>query len=291
MKLLINAPGRDISSLVNHLTRLQPDLSIEIWPDVERPDKVDAVICWRQQPGDLLRYPRLKLIASLGAGVDHILDDPLLPANIPVTRLLDPSLAEQMSQYLLNAIEMEQSRRDKSLNQIAILGAGQLASHAAQRFTDAGYQVSCWGRHERYHYPFEYYSGRDGLTMMLAKADVLICLLPLTPETENLLNLNLFSQIKPGCFLINAARGRHLVEEDLLVALDKGWLSGACLDVHSREPGPPDLRLLIHPAITMTRHTAAISDMERLAQQVIFNLENLQSEMPLIGEVEREIGY
>jgi len=291
LNVLINAPGRDVSRLVQHLKQLSPDLNLQVWPEVERPERIDALICWRQQAGDLANYPGVKLIASLGAGVDHILCEPVLPDGVAVTRLLDASLAEQMNRYLLKAVAMQEQQSKQPLSKVLILGAGQLGVEAALAFEQAGYQACCWGRKARPEFAVDYIHGGTALTEQLADSDVVACLLPLTPETDGILNAEMFAQMKPGCFLVNAARGMHLNEDDLLNALDAGQLGGAWLDVHRREPSPPNLRLLIHPKITMTRHTAAISDMHKLAQQFVANLDNLRQGLPLIGEIDQRQGY
>lgn len=291
MDILIHAPGRDTNQLTQCIKQLNPELELFIWPEVERPKKIEAAICWRQPQGDLANYPNLKLIASLGAGADHILSEPILPEGVAITRLLDPSLSKQMDHYLLKAVHSHEQQTTKPVRQILILGAGQLGLQAALTFKQAGYQPTCWGRKQREHFPVPYVFGESGLNNPLPEADVIICMLPLTNATENILDIGLFCRVKPGCFLINVGRGMHLDEEDLLQALEGGLLSGAWLDVHRKEPAPPNLRLLVHPKVTMTRHAAAISDMNRLAQQFVTNLDNLEHGLPLIGAIDPLQGY
>ena len=291
MDILIHAPGRDTNRLTDSIKLLNPELELFIWPDVARPEQIEAAICWRQPQGDLANYPNLKLIASLGAGADHILSEPILPDGVAITRLLDPSLSNQMDHYLLKAITSHEQQTTKPIRHILILGAGQLGLQAALTLKQAGYQPTCWGRKQREHFPVPYVCGEDGLTALLSETDVIICMLPLTDATENILNIHLFCRVKPGCLLINVGRGMHLDEDDLLQALEGGLLSGAWLDVHRKEPEPPNLRLLIHPKVTMTRHAAAISDMNRLAQQFVTNLDNLERGLPLIGAIDPLQGY
>lgn len=291
MDILINTPGRDTSRLTRHLKRLNPELRLHHWPDVESPQQIRAAICWEQKPGEFGHYPKLRMIASLGAGVDHILQDPSLPEDVVITRLLDPSLATQMNHYLLKAVAIHERRTGQRRHKVLILGAGQLGMAAAQAFEQAGYQATCWGKLPRQTSPVNYVNGLDAAIEELAKTDVIVCLLPLTDDTKGILNIEFFLRAKRDCLLINVARGMHLDEEDLLLALDSGLLAGAWLDVHRKEPSPPDLRLLTHPKITMTRHTAATSDMACLAEQFVSNLSRMKQGFPLLGAVDPRRGY
>jgi len=174
---------------------------------------------------------------------------------------------------------------------VGILGAGQLGSKVAERLKLNGYDVSCWGRSPRTLDGIKHYAGSDALTDMLAVSNVIVCLLPLTEDTRGLLNATTFAQAPRGAFIINAGRGGHLVEEDLLQAIDSGQLSGALLDVFETEPLPQHNPLWLHPKVLITPHIAAPTPVDGAAEQLAESVRLLDQGLSPIGLVDRSLGY
>lgn len=307
MALLLLLNGRDPAPLEQALRALAPDTDIRIWPETGAVEDIELAVCWQHPHGALLHFPRLKLIASYGAGVDHILTDPDLPPAVAISRLEDPGLAQQVGQYVLwailehrlNATRIRQQQTQhvwRSVarnpgNRVGVLGLGHLGSHTAQMLSRHGFEVAGWSRNAKPFTEFECLSGQAGFEQLLARSDYLVCLLPLTTDTRGLLSRESFTQLPAGAYLINAARGEHLNEAHLLEALDQGRLSGACLDVVEHEPLPASSPLWTHPGVRLTPHLAGLSDLTLLARQVLDNYRRLHDGEPLQYQVSRDAGY
>jgi glyoxylate/hydroxypyruvate reductase A len=171
------------------------------------------------------------------------------------------------------------------------MGLGQLGSDAAARLRDLRFSVSGWSRTSRDLQGVRSFCGDDQLNPFLSQTDVLICLLPLTPRTEGILNRETFQNLRPGAFVINVARGRHLVEEELLAALDTGHLSGACLDVFREEPLPPEHPFWSHPRIQVTPHASSLTEPRAVAPQILENYRRVRAGEILLHRVDVERGY
>jgi glyoxylate/hydroxypyruvate reductase A len=211
----------------------------------------------------------------LGAGVDHIIADPHRPAGVPVARLVDPYMTTAMVEYVALQVmrlhlqdfayrEQQQAglwgERDQpnaAARPVGILGLGTLGSAAALRLKALGFDVAGWSRGERRLAGIACHHGSDGRALLLARSEILVCLLPLTPATENILDARLFAALPRGAALVNCGRGAHLVEADLLAALASGQISAAVLDVFRTEPLPPAHPFWHHPRIVVTPHIAA----------------------------------
>src|SRR6267378_1485652 len=257
------------------LGRLMPELEVRVWPEVGDPADIDYALVWRPEPGLLASLPNLKLILSLGAGVDHILCDPRLPRHLPIVRLVDPHMTEAMSEFVVLQVlrlhrrdldyRAQQEAKDwRELDQknaadrrVGILGAGALGQDAARKLRALGFDVAGWSRSAKTAAGIACHVGAAGLPRLLARSEILVCLLPLTAETEGILNTSTLALLPRGAALVNAARGAHLVEEDLLAALASGQLSGAVLDVFRDEPLPAGHPFWHHPRIVVTPHVAA----------------------------------
>jgi glyoxylate/hydroxypyruvate reductase A len=247
--------------------------------DEYAPGEVDYILGFRPPPGLLKTFPNVKVIFSLGAGVDGFLSDPDFPKHIPLARFVDPTMSREMTHYvvlhvlmhhrnqrLLDAAQKEKQWRQAFLprrtedTRIGILGLGEIGTTAGERLRDLGFPVAGWSRTPKKVAGIESFSGESGQSAFLARSDILVCLLPLTANTRHILNAKTFAQLPQGAFVINAARGGHLVEADLIAALDSGHLSGAALDVFATEPMPAANPLWSHPKITVTPHVAAMTD-------------------------------
>ncbi len=291
------------------LGRLLPDLELRVWPDLGDPTESEAALVWRPPPGLLDRLPNLKLILSLGAGVDHILADPSLPPGVPVVRLVDPYMTAAMSEYVQLQVlrlhrqdpaylEQQRARRWRTLPQpnaaerrVGVLGLGVLGSDAALKLKVLGFDVAGWSRSERKLPGIATFCGADGLEALLRRSEILVCLLPLTPATAGILDARLFGLLPRGAALVNCARGGHLVEADLLAALDGGRLSAAVLDVFRDEPLPPEHPFWAHPRILVTPHVAAATHPPSAAAAVADNLRRLREGRPLLNRVDVSVRY
>jgi glyoxylate/hydroxypyruvate reductase len=291
------------------LGRLMPELEVRVWPEVGNPADIDYALVWRPEPGLLASLPNLKLILSLGAGVDHILCDPRLPRHLPIVRLVDPYMTDAMSEYVVlqvlrlhrqdldycaqqkAGIWRELAQKNAAERRVGILGSGELGQDAGRKLGGLGFDVALWSRSERMVEGLACYAGAAALPTLLARSEILVCLLPLTAETEAILNVRNFALLPKGAALINAARGPHLVEEDLIRALDSGQLSAAVLDVFRDEPlraGHPFWR---HPRVVVTPHIAAATNPRTAAPIILDNIRRFEEGRPLLNRVDPVRGY
>ena len=258
-------------------------------------EEIDTVVCWSPPPGLLARMPGLRLVQSVGAGIDHITRDPCLP-DVPVCRIVDPDMTAGMTAYLAWAVVHGQrhmggyidSQRRAAWEKapivppgrhgVGIAGLGVLGQSAARALAAIGYAVRGWSRSPKDDLPagVEAFHGDAGREQFLAGCDTLVCLLPLTEATRGVLNAELFAQLPRGAHLVNAGRGAHLVQHDLLAALESGQLASAVLDAFIEEPLPPAHRFWHHPRITVTPHVATLTTPEAIARQTHENLARLR---------------
>ncbi|MBH3069264.1 glyoxylate/hydroxypyruvate reductase GhrA [Serratia marcescens] len=290
-----------------------PQAEIREWQrDDERP--ADYALVWRP-PHEMLANRRdLKAVFALGAGVDAILDQErkhpgTLPAGVPLLRLEDTGMAQQMQEYALSYVLRYFRRFDEyqALQQrqewqpldphslddftIGILGAGVLGQSVARKLTEFGFSVRCWSRSAKQIDGVQSFAGEAQRGAFLDGVKLLINLLPNTPETVGILNRELFAKLRPGAYLINIARGAHLVEADLLAALEQGQLAAATLDVFAREPLPQDHPFWRHPRVTITPHIAAITLPQQAMDQIAANIRALEAGHAPAGVVDRQRGY
>jgi glyoxylate/hydroxypyruvate reductase len=285
-----------------------PGLEVRIWPEVGDPAQIEVVLVWRPPPGELARYPNLKAILSLGAGIEGLVADPTLP-EVPIARMVDPSLARTMAEYVLLAVlrhhrgfdRFERAQRARrwefslppqpAERRIGIMGLGEMGTAAARLLLAHGFPVAGWSRTPKAQDGVISYAGHGELHAFLHRADILVCLLPLTAETRGILDAETFAGLPHGAALINVARGAHLVEPDLLAALDSDHLAGATLDVFADEPLPPDNPLWQHPKVLITPHVASYSVPAIAAESVVANIRRALAGQPLQHQVDRERGY
>ncbi len=280
---------------------------MRIYPDVGDVADIEWVIVWKHNPGVLNDFPNLKLIASYGAGVENILSDPALPEGVPITRLVDDTLSDQMAEFVLAGIlnhrlHLTYYREQQAASQwrgkeflkgtnVTILGLGELGSTTARLLRDNSYNVSGWSRSEKNIDGVKSYFGNDQLNQSVSDADIAVCLLPLTPATTGVLNADLFGAMKKGSYLINVGRGDHLNENDLMTVLAQEHLSGALLDVFSTEPLPQDHAFWKHPKIHVTPHISSPTDKEKVARQILDNYHRMKQGEPLENKVDPARSY
>jgi glyoxylate/hydroxypyruvate reductase len=306
MNLAIIAPYKDVTDWVNTFKALDPSLTVEVFPDIADYDKIEVVVLWQHPHGILKQCPNLKLICSMGSGVDHIMADGNLPPNIPITRIVDSRLTFSMTNYVIMGIlnfhrqlfRYLDYKRNKIWDmsnpeidiQVGVMGAGQLGTDVLDKLKAMGIPAMAYGNNPKDDYPHPYYFGKQ-LDDFLQQVNVVVCLLPLTPNTIGSLNLSLFEKFQRGTYLINVARGKHLIEKDLITAISKGYISGALLDVFQEEPLPNDHPFWVHPSIIVTPHIACITMYQAAVPQILNNVKNLINKAPLQNQIDRDQGY
>ncbi|MGN8226247.1 2-hydroxyacid dehydrogenase [Gracilimonas sp. BCB1] len=309
MSLVLITKNRDFTSLKKALLEKDPNLDVEIWPGVENRKRVQFAVCWNHPKHVLDSYPNLRAVSSLGAGVNHLLNDKDLSEDINICRLITSSLKDQMAEYILNGITnyrlhtityadqrrtanwAPKSSIPKKHSPVGILGMGEMGSAVATLLLQQGYIVSSWSRSKKDIEGLISFAGNEDLDDFLKQTKILVNLLPLTDETEGILDLEVFKKLQKPGFLINVGRGSHLVEEDLIYALDSGHLEGACLDVFETEPLPENHPLWNRKNIMITPHIAAITPAKEAAEVIVENYKRALSGMDLLYEVDRNKGY
>jgi glyoxylate/hydroxypyruvate reductase len=308
LALLFLSNEDDPKAWREELARRLPDLELREWPQLGDPESIEVALVWKPPPGALQGLPNLKAILSLGAGVDGFLKDDTLP-DVPLCRMVDPSMTTSMSEYVLLAVLRHHRRFDRferaraerrwafelpkpaPARTVGILGLGVLGGDAARTLAARGFRVLGWSRTPKSIEGVICLSGEDGLSTVAAESEILVCLLPATPDTKGILNADLLGRLPEGACLVNAARGHHLVEEDLLAALDSGRLEAATLDVFHQEPLPPDHPFWNDPRILITPHVASYSLPSTGADQVAENIRRALDGRPLLHVVDRSRGY
>jgi glyoxylate/hydroxypyruvate reductase A len=308
MALVFYSPVDEPVAWVTALRRFLPELDCRVWPEVGEPGDVRYALVYRPQPGFLRSFPQLRVIVSLGAGVDGILADPELP-QVPICRMVEPSLTRTMTDYVLAAVlrvhrafdDFERARaeafwayRPPALpheTRVGLLGLGELGRAVAKRLHEAGFPVSGWSRRPRAIANVACHAGADELWAMLRECDVVVSLLPATPETRDLMDRRFLAAMKRGAHLINVGRGDQLVDEHLIEALDAGDLGGATLDVFRAEPLPPDHPFWRHPRVLVTPHIAGLALPETGAGVVADIINRVRAGDPLPHVVDRAHGY
>lgn len=306
--LIISRDG--ISTKLSSLFERQlPGARFRHWPDIGDPAAIDYALAWKPPPGELAKLPNLKAILSFAAGVDHMSDDPDLPRHVPVVRAVSQASKLAMSTYCAAEVLRYHHRlalyqgfqrqglwkqvppRDMDDTRVAVLGVGVLGLDLVQRLRALGFQVNGWARSPRTVEGAAMFHGRDGFLPCLAASTVAVCLLPLTGETMGILDSRAFAAMPENSYVINVARGGHVVVPDLIAALDSGHLEGATLDVFDPEPLPADSPLWQHPKVTVTPHTAGRMNNARVAMNMVEMLRHVLSGKALENVVDWSRGY
>jgi glyoxylate/hydroxypyruvate reductase A len=274
------------------------------------PHQIDYFVGFRPPHGFLKTLPRLKAIFSLGAGVDGFLRDPEFPRHLPVVRFVDETLQREMAQYVtmhcliihrqqraFDAAQKEHLWRQRMLARpsrelrIGILGMGDIGAVTAERLLMFDFQVFGWSRSRKSVPGVTSFAGPQELSQFLAHCDIMVCMLPLTPETEGIMDAKLFADLPKGAWVMNVGRGGHCNERDLIAALDSDHLAGAVLDVFQTEPLPADNGLWEHPKVTVTPHIAGITDPRNAAAFVLDCVARAESGQPFPNVVDLSRGY
>jgi len=309
MSIVIIRQDDKIELWKNALQKAAPDIKIYSYLEEHPADEIEVALVWKHPIESLANYPNLKYTASSGAGVDFIFEDETTPKNLPITRVVDTMLASDMSEYVIAAIfSYIKGFYDYKINQtkslwkpqqyhriadfkVGILGLGALGTLLVKDLVKFGFQTQGWSNSRKEISGVRAFAGQDELLEFLATTQILVCLLPLTSETSGILNKELFSKLPKGTFLINAARGGHLVDKDLIEMLDNGHLSGATLDVFHQEPLSKEHPFWQHEKVHITPHYASVSDTASVVPQIIENYRRMQTGEELLNLVSTTKGY
>ncbi|OLO09578.1 glyoxylate/hydroxypyruvate reductase A [Salinicola sp. MH3R3-1] len=310
MSIVVSIPGVDKTNWwIEQLQALMPSWTIRSIDDPGDADAVTYAVVWKPADGAFLPFANLKAIVSLGAGIDHVLADTKLPRQIPIIRTVGTDLTQRMREYVaLHVLSHHRDMPTISANQrarqwkqlvvppatdrpVGVMGLGNLGSAAASTLSALGFETLGWSRTQREIEGITTFAGDAEFAAFLGRCEILVCLLPLTDATTGILNAELFAKLPKGASVINVGRGPHLVDDDLLAALDSSQLSHATLDVFHVEPLPSEHPFWSHPRITVTPHIASLIDAPTGSRIVAANIERFEREgnVPDLADAER--GY
>lgn len=292
-----------------HLKELLPEHTVLAYPAISSRSDIDIAVVWRPPEGWLSSLPNLQLTVSIGAGIDHIVEDPSYPREIPVLKTVGPDMIQRMREYILlhvlrlhrklpllqelqsHTIWQQPITPIASNRQVGVMGMGGMGTAAAFSLADIGFNVRCWARSPRSIPGIHSFAGDEQLPEFLNDTEILVCLLPLTNMTKGILGNSLFSQLPQGACVINAARGQHLIEQDLLDALESGQISQATLDVFTTEPLPDKHEFWQHPNILVTPHVASLIDPVSGGKVIADNIQLYVNGQSLVDLTEAVKGY
>ncbi|MCR4456878.1 glyoxylate/hydroxypyruvate reductase GhrA [Pseudescherichia sp. L3] len=312
MDIIFYHPSFDTQFWLDKLAQTLPHARVREWKPGDN-EPADYALVWHP-PVEMLQGRSLKAVFALGAGVDSILSQlnahpDMLPESIPLFRLEDTGMALQMQEYAVSQVlhwfrrfddyqAQKQQARWQALDEyqredftIGILGAGVLGAKVAESLQSWGFPLRCWSRSRKSWPGVKSFAGENELSDFLQGTRVLINLLPNTSETRGIIDVSLLNQLADNAYLLNLARGVHVVEDDLLQALESGKLKGAMLDVFSQEPLPASSPLWAHPRVAMTPHIAAVTRPNEAIEYIARTITRLEQGEPVTGQVDRTRGY
>ena len=272
-----------------------PEIDVRVYPDVGNENEIEYAVVWKHPHGILKRYPNLKAILSLGAGVDHILSDPDLPKDLPIVRLVDVKLTHEMCFHALHWVlhfhsdhflYMKQQKDKKWQQQgsiqpedrtVGIMGLGNIGRGIGESLIDQGFKVLGWGANQKSSLgDIKYFFGKVQLSDFLVKTNILINVLPFSKDTKNMLRKDELKFLPRGSFIINMGRGGIINETDLFYLLDEGHITAAALDVFEQEPLPTNNPLWSHPSVYITPHIAGQSNPKSSAKTIAENIRRIE---------------
>lgn len=293
----------------SHLQNLLPDIECRLWHEPGDPDDIEYAVVWRPPEGGLKRFRNLKCIVSVGAGVDHVLADRQLPDGVPIIRTTGPDLTLRMREYVcLHVLRLHRGLDRQiqaqgsatwqpdisplaSARRVGVMGLGKLGADAAAALSQLGFDVAGWARSRHQIDGVDCFAGDRELGQFLHSCEILVCLLPLTDQTESLLNRSLFEQLPKRASIINVGRGELLEEQDLLDSLASAQLASATLDVFRTEPLPADHPFWSHPDILVTPHIGSLIDPDTGGREIARNLTDFIAGRDVADLIDRGQGY
>lgn len=309
MALLFYSQFDDPAEWSGHLRRLMPELEVRVWPDVGDPAKIEAALVWKAPPGELAKYPNLKLIVNLGAGVDAIVADRTIPAHVPITRIADPEMSRMMAQFVLlavmrhhrNFVAFERAQRERRWQYVhpretrettvGIMGLGHLGAVAAAELVRQGFTVRGWSRTAKTVDGVATFHGPAQLDAFLDGVGVLVVMLPYTKETDGIVGKAVFDRLPQGACFVSVGRGKTVDEDALVAALRSGRVAEATLDVFREEPLRQDHPLYGFDQVLVTPHLASVAIPRSAAEQVVDNIRRAREGRPLQNRIEPSRGY
>jgi glyoxylate/hydroxypyruvate reductase A len=310
MAILIHAGEAVARDWIEAFRAADPALETRVHPQLGNPDTVECLLSWKPPPGLLPKLTSLKLLQCSGAGVDQLLAHPEIPSSLPISRIVDAQQAKDLAVFAL-AVTLNWFRRLDDYRElqsqskwqrlfphrtvsemvVGVMGLGFMGKTIARCFAGCGFPVRGWSRHGGEIENINVFSGLEQLPLFLSGTRVLICALPLTPETKGILSSDIFAQLGRPSFLLNLGRGGHLVEQALLAALERTEIDAAALDVHDTEPLPSTHLFWTHPRIRVTPHIAAFATPARVAPQIIENVRRVRCGQHPLNLVDMARGY
>jgi glyoxylate/hydroxypyruvate reductase len=291
------------------MRRALPGLDFRIWPDAGDAAEIESALVWKAPPGEMRKYPNLKLIVNIGAGVDYILKDATLPQAVPIMRIVDPEMNRMMAQYVLLAVlryhrdfpALEKAQRERrwtyihpreaAATSVGIMGLGHLGTLAATELLRQGFRVSGWSRTPKTVEGVASFHGAGRLKEFLARSQILVLMMPFTPETDGIVGRDVLYALPRGAKLVNVGRGQLVDDDALIAAIRDGQIGAATLDVFRAEPLPPDHPYWGMEQVTITPHLASIAVPHSAASQIAENLRRLRAGQGLLNVVDRARGY
>lgn len=307
--LMFQSPEDPVDLWVPALQQEMPELDIRVHPDLGDVGDIEYALVYKPPRGLLASLPNVRLIQSIAAGCDHILADPELPAGIPICRMVDDFLRAMMSEWAVYAVlhfhrdfpdyRARQQRSEWKRNwpeytpetDVGVLGLGAIGTDVALKLAALGFRVHGWSGSAKSIEGVTSYTGSDGLARMLGKSRYVVNVLPLTEQTHGIINGETLAAMPKGSHVINLGRGGHVVDADLLAALESGHIAGAFLDVFNVEPLPADHPYWRHPKVVVTPHVAGELVPRSCAKTVAANIRRHLAGEPLLYVLDRERGY
>lgn len=308
MSVAIIFNQKPIDDWFDKLAELLPETKVEIYPEIENPNDVEFIVTWKPHVGYVNEFPNLKVVQSVGAGIDHLLHT-LIPSTINITRIVDPALKHDMFEHVLTCVltsiknilpyykaQFEKNWRPTSYKTIVettvtILGLGEIGKDVATKFVNLGFTVKGWSNSPKNIEGVESFSGLNELENAISQTDFIINILPLTAQTEGILNEQFFEFCSDNTVLINVGRGGHLVENDLLTAIKNNKIKEAYLDVFIEEPLPENHPFWTNSQVYVTPHIASMTNANTALEQVADNYKRMKNNETLLNQVSMERGY
>ena len=310
MRILLHRADGKTEPWIKDFTKYLPEAEVEIWHAGETSQPCDYAVVWSPPEAMLPELAHVKAIFNTGAGVDALLRfGDAIPREVPIIRLGDAGMAVQMAEYVTHAVLRYFRRFDEYEAQaraglwaplpqhnrvdfaIGVLGMGVLGTRVLEALAPFGFPLRGWSRTEKTMPGVQCYHGADGLDTFLRGSRVLVCMLPLTPDTANLVDRTNMSKLPAGAFIINVARGAHIAEPDLLTLIKSGHIAAATLDVFRNEPLPAQHPFWQEPRITITPHISALTLRRESVQQIAEKIRQLEQGQPVTDIVDRNQGY
>ena len=309
MALLIK-PGRDpAENWMKAIAKELPDLEMRAWPEAGDRTEVEYLIANSLPPGEFATFPNLKFVASTSAGVDRLLDDPDFPADVPIVRSINVQRTATMCAWVCYHVirhhrHFDQYRENQAAKLwqhlrytapdsvgLGVMGMGTLGGTAARMLKGFMFDVAGWSRTPKTIEGIETFAGTDGFEPFLKRSNIIVSILPGTPETDNLLNRDTLALLPEGAYIVNCGRGNLIDDDALIGAMDRGHIAGAALDVFKTEPLPPDHPFWSHPKVTVTPHYSSNGGARHGVGVIVDNIRRDRAGQPFTNIVDKALGY